>query len=32
MAYTATYFADGVRRFAGLVLVTIVVFSREDKG
>ena len=31
-AYTAKYFANGVRRFAGLVLVTIVVFSGEDKG
>ncbi len=32
MAYAAKYFADGVQRFADLVLVTIVVFSGEDKG
>ena len=32
VVYAAKYFADGVQRFAGLVLVTIVVFSGEDKG
>ncbi len=32
MAYAAKYFVDGVRCFAGIVLVTIVVFSGEDKG
>ncbi len=32
MAYAAKYFANGVWRFAGLVLVTIVLFSGEDKG
>ena len=31
-AYPAKYFANRVRRFYGLVLVTIVVFSGEDKG
>jgi hypothetical protein len=32
VAYAAKYFANGVWRFAGLVLVTIVLFSGEDKG
>ncbi len=30
--YAIKYFANGVQRFAGLILVTIVVFSGEDKG
>ena len=32
VAYAATYFGNGVQRFAGLVRVTIVVVSGEDKG